>query len=342
VTCLASQRSFPLTSALGTLQTGWAAPVSEETPETMNIAPVQRWRWLGARATLLVGFGVLLILLAAICADSLHTLGVFEVSDTRIRQEFLYRERTLEQIRSNLSESGNAMSEYLLIEADPDALQKLQAQTEIIHQQTAASLSACIQSLRPEKRSPFVDLATKLDQYWSTIESIFAIDSKEKPNLRNSLQTDLLSQHSEILAITKEISAVNEDELKEADQDVAQVFAQFRRRLLIAAVFAVGFGLIFAITTILYAARIEKHAQEKYEESLQAQRELKGLSRRLVEASEAERRAISRELHDEVGQSLSALLMDVERLKDVSGEEGALRRDLEKYPGARRKKCRGP
>ncbi len=51
---------------------------------------------------------------------------------------------------------------------------------------------------------------------------------------------------------------------------------------------------------------------------------------RLIEAEERERRAISRELHDEVGQSLSALLMDVENLTEMSSEEGAFRQGLQK------------
>ena len=93
---------------------------------------------------------------------------------------------------------------------------------------------------------------------------------------------------------------------------------QFRRRLLMVATIAFGFGLILAGTTIMYAGRLEKSVEEKYEESLQAQRELKELSKRLVDAEERERRAISRELHDEVGQSLSALLMDVENLTEMS------------------------
>jgi signal transduction histidine kinase len=46
----------------------------------------------------------------------------------------------------------------------------------------------------------------------------------------------------------------------------------------------------------------------------EANRGLKDLSARLVQAQENERRAISRELHDEVGQSLSALLVGLSNL----------------------------
>ena len=80
----------------------------------------------------------------------------------------------------------------------------------------------------------------------------------------------------------------------------------------------------------MYAGRLERSVKEKYDESLQAQRELKELSKRLVDTEERERRAISRELHDEVGQSLSALLMDVENLTEMSNEESVFRQGLQK------------
>jgi signal transduction histidine kinase len=57
---------------------------------------------------------------------------------------------------------------------------------------------------------------------------------------------------------------------------------------------------------------------------------LKELSKRLVDTEERERRAISRELHDEVGQSLSALLMDVENLTGMSPKDGAFQQGLQK------------
>src|ERR1019366_10793950 len=42
-----------------------------------------------------------------------------------------------------------------------------------------------------------------------------------------------------------------------------------------------------------------------------ARAQLKELSARLLEAQEQERRSISRELHDEVGQALSAVLLEI-------------------------------
>jgi signal transduction histidine kinase len=73
---------------------------------------------------------------------------------------------------------------------------------------------------------------------------------------------------------------------------------------------AVGMGLLLAAFTIWQTLRLEQELERRYREVLHTQQELKELSARLVSAQEEERRSISRELHDEVGQSLSALLME--------------------------------
>jgi signal transduction histidine kinase len=305
--------------------------MSEKKPDTPVASRAQSWRRLGSRAALIAGFGALLILMAIICIDSMHTLGAFETDNTQIRQDFLYRERTLDQVRAGLYETGNILRDYILIESDPHAQGMLRTELQSIHNETTAALNACIQSLPTGKREPFQHLAGELDNYWSAIGDIFALGAREKKGLGNSvLRTDMLSQHAEILAITKEVSAVNDDDLEEAERRIAEVAAQFRRRLLMVTVIAVGFGLILAAITIIYAGQLEKSAREKYHESLQAQRELRELSKRLVDTEERERRAISRELHDEVGQSLSALLIDVENLTGMSVEESAFRQGLQK------------
>jgi signal transduction histidine kinase len=85
---------------------------------------------------------------------------------------------------------------------------------------------------------------------------------------------------------------------------------------------------------------LEQSAKIQYEASIQSAIELEKLSQRLLDVQEEERRRLARELHDEVGQSLGALLMDLgqargalsnnaeveERLRSAhSLAEGALR-----------------
>jgi signal transduction histidine kinase len=66
-----------------------------------------------------------------------------------------------------------------------------------------------------------------------------------------------------------------------------------------------------------YIARLDRQTRARYVELARSQHALQQLSARLVDAQETERRAISRELHDEVGQALGALLVDIGRLSTV-------------------------
>lgn len=303
----------------------------EQKPDLPAASGAHSRRWSGSRTALFAGFGALLILMAIICIDSLHTLGAFETDNAQIRQDFLYRERTLEQVRASLYETGNLMRDYILIDSDPHAQEMLRTELQSIESETTAELDACIQSLPAGKKEPFQHLSVELDHYWSSIAPISALNAEAKKEPGNSvLRSDVLAQHAGTLAIAKELSAVNDDELKEIDRQISEVFAQFRRRLLMVATLAFGFGVILAGTTIIYSGRLEKSVKEKYHESLRAQRELKELSKRLVEAEERERRAISRELHDEVGQSLTALLVDVQNLTEMSDGESVFRPGLQK------------
>lgn len=305
--------------------------MTEKTVDTLVASQAQGRPRLGSRAVLFAGFGTMLILMATISIDSLYSVETFETHNTQIRQGLLYRERTLEQVRANVYESGDILSDYISTESDPRKQERLRTEFQSIHNETTASLKACIQSLPTDRRESFQHLAEELERYWSMVDPILASHATEKKGLGNSaLHSDVVSWYAEGLAITKEVSAVNSDELMKTDRRIAEAFAQFRRRLLMFATISFGFGLILAGTTIIYVGRLEKSVQEKYEESLRARRELKELSKRLVESEERERRAISRELHDEVGQSLNALLLDVENLTEASSEEGAFRQGLQK------------
>jgi len=303
------------------------------TDDTGNAAMgsrVRSWRESGSRAALVGGFGTLLLLMVFTSFDSLHTLETFEATNNQIRQDFLHREQTIGQIRGGMYESANITSDYILNDLNPDAQETLRAELQSVRSETTAALRACIQSLPTGKTEPFQRLATELESYWSMTDAIVAVDSQEKTMRGEALlHSDVRSRNAAIITITKDLSALNKDELNEAERSIGQVSAQFRRRFVTVVTLSLGIGFVLAAATIGYAGRLESRLKQKYAESLQARCELKELSKRLLDTEERERRAISRELHDEVGQSLSALLLDIQNMKDGPKDETSFRQRLQ-------------
>src|SRR3954452_9995256 len=66
------------------------------------------------RLLLMVGFGGLLLLMAFAGLDAVRVLHSIQSRNDRIRQDFLARNRLLNQIRSDLYVSGTYMRDYLL------------------------------------------------------------------------------------------------------------------------------------------------------------------------------------------------------------------------------------
>ena len=121
--------------------------MSERTTNAQIAWSARSWRKSGSRWALVIGFGALLVLMAFMGIDSLRSLRAFEGSNNQIREEFLYRENTLDQIRAGFYQAANILSDYFLAESDPQAQDVFRAELRSIEAQTAGALQSCIQSL---------------------------------------------------------------------------------------------------------------------------------------------------------------------------------------------------
>jgi signal transduction histidine kinase len=113
------------------------------------------------------------------------------------------------------------------------------------------------------------------------------------------------------------VADLNGKELSSENQALAAQFEQLQNRLGHTIALTLVGGLLLSLAAGFYILRLEQHGRGRYLALARSRQELERLSRRLVDAQEAERRSISRELHDEVGQTLGALLVDVGHLSNL-------------------------
>lgn len=287
---------------------------------------------------LLLGFGGLLLIMLFAGFDGLRVLRRMQDRSVAIQHDFLERSRVLNQIRSDVYLSGTIARDYLL-DPEPAAAEKNRVELHRLRQEMDAILAGYGGLMGPEERRPLNGLRRSLDEYWRVLDPAFQW-SHDQRRLRGFrfLQDEVFPRRLAMLGLADQIQSVNERQLDAGNLRVAALFSEFRTRLAL----TLGVTLVLGALLALFASRrileLEAQAAARYSEVTEARGQLKNLSARLVETQEQERRMLSRELHDEVGQALSAILVGLSNLSaairansksQMESEVAALRRMVE-------------
>jgi signal transduction histidine kinase len=256
------------------------------------------------------GFGGLILFILAAGVGTLVLLDRVRGDETRIRQAFLDRLRTLEQIRSEIYLSGTDMRDFLLSPgASGGAAQR--ADIIAIHSQTQAALDQYGRAVDPEEQDTFLALRSEIDAWWQVLQTAFQWNPTERNRLRYTFfYEQLVPRRTTMLQIADRIAEINARGLNRAEERLSASAENLRWSLLVTFGIALLGGIVLALTTIVLTRRLEREVERRLKETTEARADLQALSARLVRAQEEERRTLARELHDEVGQSLSAIMME--------------------------------
>jgi signal transduction histidine kinase len=256
------------------------------------------------------GFGGLILFILAAAAGTIFLLERVRTDDTRIRQAYLGRLQTLEQIRSQIYLSGTEMRDYLLT-PEIGAGERPRKDIVGIQAQTKSELDDYARSLDAAEQGAFLALRSEIDEWWSVVEAPFQWTPREREKRRiNYFYEQLVPRRTTMLQIADRIAEINEAGLNRAEDRLAVSAENLRWSLLVTFGIELLVGVILAVATTVLILRLEREVDQRLKETVDARSDLQALSARLLRAQEDERRTLARELHDEVGQTLSAIMME--------------------------------
>ena len=233
---------------------------------------------------------LLIFLVAAV--DAVRLLDRMRADNQILREASLERSRRLGSVRTYI----------LLCDRSSDRSAELRAALA----RTLDNLAGYRSSTRDEG-ARLSELRELLERHWRTME-----------------QAELESAQTTILQISTRVEDADARQLAETGNEIQLQFENLGRRLSLVLVIALCVALLLAAGCLVYILRIERQDRLRYQEVVRGRGQLEQLSARLVAAQETERRSISRELHDEVGQTLGAVLVDAANLANRIPPEDAV------------------
>ena len=269
------------------------------------------------RRILFLAFGGLLALMVLAGLDALSSLRQLDGIERQVNQRYSSHNQALTTILISVHVYHDQMERYL-IQGDPTEGNAGATDVKNRGDEVQVALQKFPPDADAEERTMLAEIQQKILEQENSFALLVVAQAQGVPQDRLQVVLEqMMLRRAYILQISRSIALWNDRKLVETTQSVAANFQGLQSRLVTMVGLSLLAGLLLSLIGGFYILRLEKQGRGRYQELVASRHELEALSARLVDAQEEERRSISRELHDEVGQTLGALLVDIGQLSKL-------------------------
>lgn len=163
-----------------------------------------------------------------------------------------------------------------------------------------------------DERERWTELRAELDGYWDEMLPTIAPEGAQNPEeARTFLRQRVVPRRRAILEIADQIRTLNRETYEQRASTVTELYRELRRATWGMGAVAIVLGLVVALAATRYAGRLESRIRQQHRQEAIHTRQLERLSAQLVRVQEEERRTIARDVHDEIGQALTAIKIEL-------------------------------
>ncbi len=264
------------------------------------------------RVLLLLGFGGILVVWLASAVALAERMEGADSRGAEIRNHFLSNDRLLDTI-STLTLKSSVDFRDAILDATRTGGAPIDGEFTRIHDEVERALDEYEPREEPDSEAAqWYQLQAELRAYWGSLMFGRAPNRQASASeLRDVLNNEIIPKRQTIISILDQIHRLNESGFQEEQNELLLVRGGLRRQVWQTTATAGLLGLVIALVATRQAGRLERHIREQHALELDQKRELERLSSQLLHVQEEERRRIARELHDEVGQALGAIKLEL-------------------------------
>jgi signal transduction histidine kinase len=238
---------------------------------------------------------------------------------TALNKARMQSDDALDTLRANVYRLGILTRDYLL-DTDPADVHQYVTQFNTIRSETEKSFQALAFSKDEDlPQGALNQLRREFGGYSDVTAIVLGWSSEQKRRLGPDMLRRRLRRRQEVFALTEQVEQLVTANFERQGTQITKADQQLRASLGWISGIALLLGLGISAVTLLHTARLETQSQ-------MAESELRRLSGQLRTTQEQERKLLSRELHDQVGQLLTGLRLELGSIaRTVNDAEGSLR-----------------